>query len=612
MLKMTTVFSLMRRVDLRRDALPLTIAILLLAGAVRIVGLGDQPLWIDEGFSYIAVDSPDLMTALIRDVHPPLYFLMLRAWAAVAGISEFALRIPSVMLGLISVALMLPLAREVNRLRPAPYDSAVPLIAALLLAVAEFGFYIAQETRSYSLHVTLAALSMWAFLRWARTGERRIAAVWVLAGTALLYTHYLGAWVGVTQGIYALWMLRGRQRLIAVALLTMPLILFSGWLVGVVLPYQTTKADSDATIDPSTLSTLMIYARQYLTQQWALMLGLLILGVLDMRAAHPRITRGAALLVLWIIIAVALTYIGNTRFSIMTNYRLSQIIVPLALLWAFGLVTFRGWTRGFLLAVIVLYGGFTVDIGRYYYPWDTYARSISAYAQRGDVALMDFRGVDFSMEYYLERQLPPDVPVYSLRAAALWEPERLYNEIPQAIADARAVWVAQWSDAPIAPLLLTDFTLTHTHMFEFQGIVVTTLRYDRPLDSVPLARFENGMVLARASLGDSPQDMVLLWQTSGPLDVDYTVSAFLLDADGRLAAQIDSMPAENQRPTSQWQGDGLIYDPRHMVTLDGAPLTAGTYQAAVKVYRHMPDGMIQDVPLEDGQPWAIVGTVTVE
>lgn len=149
-------------------------------------------------------------------------------------------------------------------------------------------------------------------------------------------------------------------------------------------------------------------------------------------------------------------------------------------------------------------------------------------------------------------------------------------------------------------------------MFEFQGIVVTTLRYDRPLDSAPLARFENGMVLARASLGDSPQDMVLLWQTSGPLDVDYTVSAFLLDADGRLAAQIDSMPAENQRPTSQWQGDGLIYDPRHMVTLDGAPLTAGTYQAAVKVYRHMPDGMIQDVPLEDGQPWAIVGTVTVE
>lgn len=464
MLKMTYISSLMRRVDLRRDVLPLTIAILLLAGAVRIVALGDQPLWIDEGFSYIAVDSPDLMTALIRDVHPPLYFLMLRAWAAVAGISEFALRIPSVMLGLISVALMLPLAREVNRLRPAPYDSAVPLIAALLLAVAEFGFYIAQETRSYSLHVTLAALSMWAFLRWARTGERRIAAVWMLAGTALLYTHYLGAWVGVTQGIYALLMLRGRQRLIAVALLTMPLILFSGWLVGVVLPYQTTKADSDATIDPSTLSTLMIYARQYLTQQWALMLGLLILGVLDMRAAHPRITRGAALLVLWIIIAVALTYIGNTRFSIMTNYRLSQIIVPLALLWAFGLVTFRGWTRGFLLAVIVLYGVFTVDIGRYYYPWDTYARSISAYAQRGDVALMDFRGVDFSMEYYLERQLPPDVPVYSLRAAALWEPERLYNEIPQAIADARRVGGTVERCAACAPAADRFHTDTHAYV----------------------------------------------------------------------------------------------------------------------------------------------------
>jgi len=594
--------------------LALALPILLLAAAIRIAGLGAQPLWIDEAFSYLAVKSPDLLTALIRDVHPPLYFALLRVWASVMGVSEFALRFPSVLFGVLSVALMLPLAREVNRLRPAPRESAVPLLAVLLLAVSEFGFYVAQETRSYSLHVLLAVLSMWAFLRWMRTDSRAIAGVWVLATTALLYTYYLGAWVGVTQGLYALAMLRERQRIVAVSLLTVPLMLFSVWLLGVVLPYQTAKADSHATIDPSTLQTLIRYAHLYLTQQWALMLGLLILGVLDVRGGRiqAHVSRGAALMLLWIGVAVLLTFIGNIQFSIMTNYRIAQITVPLALLWAFGLAAFHGRTRVFLVAIVTLYGVFTVDVTRTYYPWDVYAGRISAYAQAGDVVLMDFGGVDFSMEYYLERQLPPDVRLYSLRSAAIWESERLYGEIPAAIADARAVWVAQWNSAPLAPSLLNGFTRTHRDVFSFQGIDVETLRYDR-LDegALPLARFRNGMILERVFMGDDPLRVDLLWRAEQPPQADFTVSAFLLDADGRLVAQLDSMPFENQRPTRTWTPDTFIYDPRRMVTTDGAPLPAGVYRVGVKVYRYLPDGTLRDIPLEDGAPFVIVGDVSL-
>nr|HRL14310.1 glycosyltransferase family 39 protein [Aggregatilineales bacterium] len=92
-------------------------AILLLAAVLRIVNLDALPLWIDEGFSYLAVKSPDLLTALVRDVHPPLYFVLLKAWAGVTGVSEFALRYPSALLGVLSAALIVPLAREIVWLR---------------------------------------------------------------------------------------------------------------------------------------------------------------------------------------------------------------------------------------------------------------------------------------------------------------------------------------------------------------------------------------------------------------------------------------------------------------------------------------------------------------
>lgn len=582
------------------------VLILLLGTAIRIVNLGTDPLWIDEGFSYIALKSPDLIAALSRDVHPPLYFVLLKGWSALTGVSEFSLRYFSLLFGVISIALIVPLAREFAILRGGLHNRLIPILAALMLAIAEMGFYVSQEVRSYSLHITLAIVSMWAFLRWQRTSSRRWAAVWVMAAALLVYTHYLGAWVGVVQFLYALLFLRGRKRLQSVGLLATAAAVFGVWLIAVVVPYQTVKAASDATMDASTLQTLILYAQQYLTEQWSLMLGLFLLGLVYVHEQRIRLRpfQASALLLLWIVVPVLLTFIGNLRFSILTTYRVSQIMIPLALVWALGLTAFRLPVRAFLIAVITLYGVVNVDFGRIVFPWDDYARITSQFAVPGDLVVMDFNGVDFSMEYYLDQQLPTGVEVVSLRNYTVWEPERLYNDLIPTLQQpsTRTVWLPRWNDSATALDLLDQngFIQTMRREFSYQGITVETYRYDK-LPPESAAVYENGMILRHAKLNATHVD--LWWSIDAPTERDFTVSAFILDSNGQLVAQQDSPP---QPATSAWQPGEVIYDPKPLPALDN--LAAGTYQVGVKVYRWRPEG-IRDIPLEDDTAYAVIGEI---
>ena len=81
------------------------IAVLLLAALLRFYGLADENLWLDESFSWAqaTMSYGDMMGTVMVDVHPPLYFNILFATVNVLGESEFALRLPSVLFGLLTV-----------------------------------------------------------------------------------------------------------------------------------------------------------------------------------------------------------------------------------------------------------------------------------------------------------------------------------------------------------------------------------------------------------------------------------------------------------------------------------------------------------------------------
>ena len=157
---------------MRQGRLVVLVFILLLAALLRTWNIGLQSFWIDEGFTANLVQSSNPLGILVRDVHPPLYFLLVSVWGQFVGLSEVALRYSSLLPSMLTVALIYQIARELQRLRGAQQGYVVPVLAALLLAIADLEIFLSQEFRSYTLQLLSISLSMLCFLRWQRHAGR--------------------------------------------------------------------------------------------------------------------------------------------------------------------------------------------------------------------------------------------------------------------------------------------------------------------------------------------------------------------------------------------------------------------------------------------------------
>ena len=161
-------------------------ALMLLALAVRLWGLGDSDFWLDEACTYLFIKHPGgIFEALRADVHPPLYFWMLKAWAGLFGDGVLSLRLPSALAGAAAVgAIGLWMARSGCSRR-------AMLWAMALTAFLPMQIVRSTEARSYSFLFLFVVLAMWAWTRAVESGRWRDwclhAAFFVLGA----YTHHL-------------------------------------------------------------------------------------------------------------------------------------------------------------------------------------------------------------------------------------------------------------------------------------------------------------------------------------------------------------------------------------------------------------------------------------
>ncbi len=170
------------------------LTIFTLAAGLRLVQLGLAPLWYDEVFSATLARLPlgQMLQATAGDTHPPLYYLILWGWVRLAGYSEFALRMPSLIFSLVGLWLFWRLS--------AAYDLPDPvrLVGLGFMAFMPVMQHYAQEARMYALFV---ALVLWAALavkqrRWVQAG---------IANTLILYIHNYGLFYVPVLFIMALW-----------------------------------------------------------------------------------------------------------------------------------------------------------------------------------------------------------------------------------------------------------------------------------------------------------------------------------------------------------------------------------------------------------------------
>lgn len=176
------------------------IALLALATLLRFYGLADENLWLDESFSWAqaTMSYGGMMSTVMVDVHPPLYFNVLFATVNVLGESEFVLRLPSVVFGLLTVWMVYLTGLRLKLGRYA-------LAAAFFVAISVFQIRYSQEARMYALTAWLSVVSMYAFLGLYRDDAgKRHWFFYVLATALLLYSHIFGFFVLVAQYAYVL------------------------------------------------------------------------------------------------------------------------------------------------------------------------------------------------------------------------------------------------------------------------------------------------------------------------------------------------------------------------------------------------------------------------
>jgi len=144
---------------LRRSTI-LLVLILLSAAAIRFYRIDAQSLWSDEGSSVAQAlrDLPAIVDNAARDIHPPLYYILLHFWVIPFGTSEAAVRALSALLGVALVALCYLLGTEIAGRRTG-------IVAALVATLNPFQVYYAQEARMYMLMALLGAVCVYTVLR---------------------------------------------------------------------------------------------------------------------------------------------------------------------------------------------------------------------------------------------------------------------------------------------------------------------------------------------------------------------------------------------------------------------------------------------------------------
>lgn len=186
------------------------------AFALRLIQLGRDSLWYDETVSVYLAGQPAsaLIAHTSRDIHPPLYYLLLRGWLLLTGYPtghadptgfrlEFMAAFLSLILGVLLVPLTWQLARRLRLGQP------TATLAALLLAVSPLGVWYSQEVRMYTLGASLGVLCLLATIPFLsdHVPPRRLvraALLLILAEAAGMYTLYYFAFLLVSLNLLVL------------------------------------------------------------------------------------------------------------------------------------------------------------------------------------------------------------------------------------------------------------------------------------------------------------------------------------------------------------------------------------------------------------------------
>ncbi|MHB1133437.1 MAG: glycosyltransferase family 39 protein [Chloroflexota bacterium] len=592
------------------------LAITALAAALRFYHLGWHDLRGDEAFSVSFAQSQlDSLLQLLRtsEPHPPLYYLGLRLWLAVAGIGELAARWPSAAAGILAC----PLAYVAGRRLGSPR---LGLLAALLLACNPYHIWHAQDARMYALATAACLLVVCCGLRLIEPERSPVARDFLALGLAsalALYSHYVAATVVVAVALVLLGRLLlarplpGRSLAGLVGAQGLALALFLPWL-AVGLPTMGPGYDGNfasPALDAALLGTLLAFATgeappSAATYLVALALALAAgLGTFRLGRRRPW---SAALLLAYLLVPFAALFLASRERLVFGEHYLLLVSPALYLLAAAGVESLwaartlprpvLAWRRGLsvllaasLLAPLLapLWGYYADRWGEGSGQWRPFVSRVAALAAPGDLVLVNHIDPSFFHYYRLlggsgALAVAPARPglgdgELATALSALAKPGLTVRFVP----DQGGLWdgegrVGQWLARRLLPLGEERVGGLQLLSYRLPAALPTPLLFG---DELSVLGWE--VPGAPASLRAGAEVTVdLLWSVSRAPRADYQVSLQLLDAAGGLVAQADGPLVGGTAPTSAWLPGEWVIDSRPL----RLPTVRGTYTLGVAAY----------------------------
>ena len=613
----------------------LLLALLLLAFVLRLFRLEVQSLWWDEGISLHLATSTlaEIMANRAANLHPPLYFFILKGWLRLVGLSPFTARYLSLLASWLQVAAVFSLSRRW-------FNQKIAITATLLTALSPLSIIYAQEIRVYALLPLFYLLLLYLTSYLLQPATNASLRHWVLLGLLEwlgFHLHYIAAFALVFTSLWLLIALYQQKRWtdlrrwlgvqFVCGLAAMPWL----WLVWLNRTAVTIEANAGTYLtDPTPISHLLAQVWTFhltglpgslsrpLIQLLIIFIVLALLLLLVLRAASPVLRRT---LLAWLIplifafLAWSVRSFAHPRYVTIFAIMLMPLVAGLVGDWKHNL---QSLIANLLLVALISLS--LVALNLYYFD--------------PGVAKDDMRGI----ARYLEAEANPDdlilvpdsdwsLPFEYQGVAQIAMPQaakgtEMWANLQELTQTKQRVFLVEYRQGSVDWQDVVPFALEQVGNLEkkhnFGNLFIQAYRLDRavapPIMQTQATQFELLSLTAVSTPPTAPPannalTLALQWQPTQPLPTRYHIALRLLDADGWQLAQLDRVLVDTVgRPTELWQpGDTITTYHTLPLPLGLSPLT---YDLGLTVYAQTGNGL-QPLEMRDeqgapqGQQWLL-------
>lgn len=164
-----------------------------------------RAIWFDEAYSaaLMKFNFADIWNLTAADVHPPLYYFLLKIWTSIFGVGEIRLRAMSVFFGVVAILFAWRLVRY-------RFGKKAAVLAVFLLALSPILLRYGAEARMYTVVAAIVFAAAFVLEKALATRQKRYWIFYALLLALGMWTHYFVAFAWLAQLIYLITILKKR------------------------------------------------------------------------------------------------------------------------------------------------------------------------------------------------------------------------------------------------------------------------------------------------------------------------------------------------------------------------------------------------------------------